>query len=382
MSSPASNPNPSLSSPVSPSPSSTPSRSSSCPSSPASPTLLSPSSHAPSSPTSPSPLSLSAPSSSDPPSSEPATAPPMADSIRVEYHPNSGIPTKVFAFEDFSRYRSTQSEPTFDREPWFPYRLRTDFEFAKFSLDASLSKKEITTLLELVHRVREGKDELTFTKYTDVQQGWAAASSKLTPFTKHTVTVPYKKEFQSHSLYTRDVWDYLKDILCNPYLVSRMDWNAHRLHRFDEDTQTFVRFYDEPLTADAAWEIQSELPAAQCPLLLIVYADKTKLSSFGTAKGYPVVLKCGNLPVDIRNGEGIGGGRVVGWLPILDEKAGEKHKTGYVNLKHIVWHESFCKILEPILKHSHHGVWFHCGDGVDRCLCPCVVILSSDYEEQ
>jgi len=50
--------------------------------------------------------------------------------------------------------------------------------------------------------------------------------------------------------------------------------------------------------------------------IFILYADKTRLSSFGTEKGYPIMARIANLPVDIRNGEGIGGGQVVGWLPI------------------------------------------------------------------
>jgi hypothetical protein len=41
------------------------------------------------------------------------------------------------------------------------------------------------------------------------------------------------------------------------------------------------------------------------------------LSSFGTQKGYPVIARCANLPSEIRNGKGIGGGIVVGWLPIV-----------------------------------------------------------------
>jgi hypothetical protein len=52
-------------------------------------------------------------------------------------------------------------------------------------------------------------------------------------------------------------------------------------------------------------------------LFFILYADKTRLSSFGTEKGYPVMARIANLPVDILNGEGIGGGQVVGWLPIV-----------------------------------------------------------------
>jgi len=52
-------------------------------------------------------------------------------------------------------------------------------------------------------------------------------------------------------------------------------------------------------------------------LAIILYADKTKLSSFGTAMGYPVIARIGNLPVDIQNGKGLGGGELVGWLPLV-----------------------------------------------------------------
>jgi len=64
-------------------------------------------------------------------------------------------------------------------------------------------------------------------------------------------------------------------------------------------------------------KIQSSLPPNGKLLAFIIYADKTKLSSFGTAMGYPVIARIGNLPVDIRNGKGLGGGELVGWLPIV-----------------------------------------------------------------
>lgn len=66
-----------------------------------------------------------------------------------------------------------------------------------------------------------------------------------------------------------------------------------------------------------AHSIQSKLPPGAEPLCFILYADKSKLSSFGTAKGYPVIARCANLPVEVRNGDGLGGGRVVGWLPVV-----------------------------------------------------------------
>jgi len=63
--------------------------------------------------------------------------------------------------------------------------------------------------------------------------------------------------------------------------------------------------------------MQSQLPPGAKPLAFILYADKSKLSSFGTAKAYPIVARIANLPVEIRNSTGLGGGRVVGWLPIV-----------------------------------------------------------------
>jgi hypothetical protein len=53
------------------------------------------------------------------------------------------------------------------------------------------------------------------------------------------------------------------------------------------------------------------------PFCIIFYADKTKLSTMGTKKGYPVYVRCANLPAHIRNGEGLGGGMMVGLLPIV-----------------------------------------------------------------
>lgn len=63
--------------------------------------------------------------------------------------------------------------------------------------------------------------------------------------------------------------------------------------------------------------MKSLLPVDGKPFFLILYADKSKLSSFGTTQGYPVIARCANLPANIRNGRGVGGGQIVGILPIV-----------------------------------------------------------------
>lgn len=65
--------------------------------------------------------------------------------------------------------------------------------------------------------------------------------------------------------------------------------------------------------------VQSNLPASlnSKPLCLIIYADKTHLSLFGIAQGYPVIAQIANLPAELWNGHGIAGGHLVGWLLIV-----------------------------------------------------------------
>ena len=52
-------------------------------------------------------------------------------------------------------------------------------------------------------------------------------------------------------------------------------------------------------------------------LCYTLYADQTRLSPFGTAKGYPVVARIANIKENIRNDSGLKGGQVVEWLPVV-----------------------------------------------------------------
>ena len=147
---------------------------------------------------------------------------------------------------------------------------------------------------------------------------------------------------------------------------------------------------------------KSNLPPGAKPLLLSLYADKSKLSSFGTKKGYPVIARCANLPVEIRNGKGLGGGRIVGWLPVvrsyicygpsccslsnntfkIEEDGAESGKANYVNFKRVVWHDSFRQLLASIHQRSKIGHSIECADGITHHIYPAILILSADYEEQ
>ncbi|CAA7262265.1 unnamed protein product [Cyclocybe aegerita] len=95
-----------------------------------------------------------------------------------------------------------------------------------------------------------------------------------------------------------------------------------------------------------------------------------------------MLARCANLPVDLRNGSGVGSGHLVGWLPIPEDVAGEKGKRWFVNLKREIWHEAVALIVALIELYTKLGAAVQCADGVTHQLFPHILMLSADFEEQ
>ncbi|KAK0187157.1 hypothetical protein F5146DRAFT_1004106 [Armillaria mellea] len=152
----------------------------------------------------------------------------------------------------------------------------------------------------------------------------------------------------------------------------------------NEGNGTSERVYTEPWTGNIFWEVQSALPVNGKPICYIIYADKIQLSSFGTVQGYPVIVRLGNLPAHIRDGQGVGGRRVIRWLPIVLEESQHRDKTYYADFKRAIWHKAFEIILSSIQVRSKIGAWVQSpnSDIVPWYLFPTIMILSADYEEQ
>ncbi|KAG2741161.1 hypothetical protein P692DRAFT_201727134 [Suillus brevipes Sb2] len=313
-----------------------------------------------------------------------AAVPIACDTFKTEYHPNSGRAPCIETFSAFGHPleadSDTSSLPIVDNEPWQPFMCRADFEFAELAHQAALNKDQTNKMLQLIWQIVEGHTKFTFRSHAEVSKAWDRAATQMTPFQKDVISVPYKKEELEFDVHTRPLWDWAMDLLEDPLLAPHFVWDAQRLYK--HDGTDFRRFIHEPWTADRWWRIQSSLPDNGVPFALILYADKTHLTSSGHVKAYPVIARCANLPVHIRNGDGIGGGRVVGWLPIVPTDSNEDGKLSYTNLKRVVWHKAFVKLLESIILYSKTGFAHKCFDGIMRWLYPLILLLSADYEEQ
>ncbi|KAI9431873.1 hypothetical protein H4582DRAFT_2113324 [Lactarius indigo] len=267
-------------------------------------------------------------------------------------------------------------------EPWRPFfKTREDFLFSEVLMEAGMNKDRTDRLIEVVRLCIEGKGTLTFSNYSDIRGAWERASLQVTAFNFRDISVPYNGVDRTFEVPHRPLWDWAVDLITDPQLDQYFEWDAQKV--FKHDGENISRVYDEPWTADSFWNFQSGIPKGARPLCFILYADKLKLSIFGTEKAYPVIARCANLPAEIRNrNSGVGGGRIVGWLPDIPETAEGSGKTGFTNFKRKVWHRAFHCIIESIVDKSKAGYWLQCVDGTQQQFFPGIITLSAGYEEQ
>ncbi|KAF8956317.1 hypothetical protein BDZ97DRAFT_1907242 [Flammula alnicola] len=307
------------------------------------------------------------------------------DDVKIEYHPHTKRRPDIFPLKTYQankrKAKTINSTRPHPKRPWKPFGSCAEFEFAEVAIKASLTKNQVNALIDVMRRCVDGKDEFAIRDHAHLCEIWNTSAVLHAMPQKHLISVEYKPDdIRTFDFWSRSIWDWALECIKDPILSAHIQWDAQRLFKFNGTR--YVRFIHEPYTADRFWNIQSRLPPGGKPLCFILYADKTKLSSFGTVMGYPVYARIGNFDVHIRNGTGVGGGELVGWLPIVPEDEAEKGKKDYVDFKRIVWHKSFFKLLETIAPHSVTGCWVKCGDNVDRHLFPIVLIFSADYEEQ
>uniref|UniRef100_A0A0W0FXB3 Uncharacterized protein n=1 Tax=Moniliophthora roreri TaxID=221103 RepID=A0A0W0FXB3_MONRR len=137
-------------------------------------------------------------------------------------------------------------------------------------------------------------------------------------------------QIHDFDIYFHSTWNWIEEVVKHPKIASQIEWN----------------------TSDYWWDIQTTLNTDPSlgsnakPLLLLIYTDKNKLSTFGTTKGYPVIAQIGNVPSDLR------GRWVIRWHPIIPEDAQHSDKKGFADFKAVVWHKLALKMFESLLEYS------------------------------
>ncbi|KAL1660152.1 hypothetical protein GGF50DRAFT_63773, partial [Schizophyllum commune] len=324
------------------------------------------------------------------------------DDIKIEYHPSSGRPSVSGPINEVRRDgrpvpadASRTATPNIgadgtstqypERVPWAGFATALDFEVAEFTLDAQLNARQTETLVKLLRCTAECPSNFTLRKASDIDAAWENAGTKVAKvriyYQSSTVKVEHRGYEGTYQLYHTDLWDWMWTLVTDPNLAPYFVWNAQRLYRWNGTK--WVRFFDEPWTGNRFWRIQNIVQAKNgLPYCWILYADVSKMSSFASAKAYPIVLRCANIVAWIRNGEGWGGGIIVGWMPIVENDSGQAGKKGFIDFKTAVWHNCMRTLFAAIAGYMVDGRPTVCGDDIERILCLFILILAADYEEQ
>ncbi len=67
------------------------------------------------------------------------------------------------------------------------------------------------------------------------------------------MSFPYKKGERQYDLYSRDIWELAKKHVRDPILAPFWTYDAVRLWKWNAERKLWIRFYDEPYTADGLW---------------------------------------------------------------------------------------------------------------------------------
>ncbi|KAJ7637488.1 hypothetical protein B0H17DRAFT_995155 [Mycena rosella] len=218
-----------------------------------------------------------------------ADSPPPVEEIKRIFHPHSKRPPIFQSFDNYVASNLVEQQGSIDNQPWRPFRSQLDFEMAEFCENNMLNRDSTETLISLIRRCGSNLTEFMLANQRELDDLWELASHKCTAFERGLITVHYKNEEKNYDTYTRPLWDWVLGLVQDPRLASTFVWDAEKAYKFNGES--FVHFYHEPWTADAFWVAQSKLPddPAAKPICLVLYADKSKLSTFRTQKAYVVI---------------------------------------------------------------------------------------------
>jgi len=113
------------------------------------------------------------------------------DDIMISRHPSSGRDALEFlTFDDYCSFKFDSelgdgaapdsddiltSEPVKSKQPWKPFRTRSDFEVAEVMLSAHMNRKQIETTIQLFNRVKgtgPTDSDFTLVNHSDLSLIW------------------------------------------------------------------------------------------------------------------------------------------------------------------------------------------------------------------
>ncbi|TFK20498.1 hypothetical protein FA15DRAFT_599615 [Coprinopsis marcescibilis] len=307
--------------------------------------------------------------------------------IRITTHLNACKAVEMHRFLDYQPGLSADYDlNSINKEPWRPFRTRPDIEIAELAQDARMNKKQTQRLIKLIQECVSKPKSFTIIDEPDLSKTWEEARKVHVPnvclsnFCKVSIAHSHLTEDISYEMMGTPLMSWVDMMMSDQALLPQCQFDAVKVEQYNGGA--FDRRYNEPWTGEAWWEAQSALPNGAGVFAIILNADKTSLSTFGTQKAYPIYARCGNLPLRVRNGIKHGKEVMVGLMPVVYEHVDAFSQAEYPNFKQEVWVKAFLEILKSIASEFATTGKAYSIEAISRWLYPFIIILASDYEEQ
>ncbi|PSR87273.1 hypothetical protein PHLCEN_2v5207 [Hermanssonia centrifuga] len=96
---------------------------------------------------------------------------PQLDDIKIKYHPNSSLATRINHFEDYNQEANLVPVPESDWQPWFPYRHLQDFVACELALESCMNEGQIDCMLNLINSTTSKQAAFSLRSYSDTKKG-------------------------------------------------------------------------------------------------------------------------------------------------------------------------------------------------------------------
>ncbi|KAJ7098925.1 hypothetical protein C8R44DRAFT_747990 [Mycena epipterygia] len=204
------------------------------------------------------------------------------------------------------------SHEDYGRAPWFPFRMRADFEATKISVKGLLSTHLTDNLLRGASSTWNSNEwsRLTLQNHREMRDVLASAQKYGAQVKSGSISASYQDKTYDISFEYRDPWDWITRLLEDDTLGPHMIFNSVRKY-YCEGTHEVTwceRVINEPNTADTWAKYESELPDADpyphCLVPLHVWLDEGLVTKHIII--HPMLLRALCLPEDIQNASGNG----------------------------------------------------------------------------
>ncbi|KAF7975802.1 hypothetical protein HWV62_8483 [Athelia sp. TMB] len=288
-----------------------------------------------------------------------------------EYFPvtsqvHGNLPTFMDLFDDDAHASKRE------RNLYWPFDMKGDWEVGSWLLRSGLSMRMIDEFLHLEKIKQLG---LSYNTAKDLRN-----RAELLPSGPRWKCKPWKTSHPTKkplSLFYRDSIECLQSLLRNPLFADSMHYTP--FHEFTSAAK-LVRVYEEWMSGNNSWRIQSQLPDGATLVGTILSSDKTNISVMtGDRVAHPLLISCANIAAEIRMKSSQNAFMLLALLPV--PKFLEKRPKVRGILGDRLIHSCLDFVLEPLKIAAAVGIMMADALGQSRfCFTPLAAYMVDTQE--